>query len=134
MNDPNLAPLLIHDKSVKLDGWDDPAKGRLQWRTLFSKGLTQSDTITCGVAELGPGDWLIPHRHAAAEVCYILEGTGVLTLEGKDTPLKAGDALFIPSMAEHGSRQTGEGMFRTFYVFAVDSFEDVTYFFPEVKG
>jgi mannose-6-phosphate isomerase-like protein (cupin superfamily) len=126
-------PLVIDEKNAPGDGWDDPVKGRIRWRTLFSKGGTPTDGITCGVADLGPGDWLGLHRHAPPEIYYVLEGAGVVTLNGEDVPVKAGSAVFIPGMAEHGVRQSGTGLLRFFYGFPVDSFDSVEYLFSRTS-
>jgi len=122
-------PLVLDEARLPADGWDDPVRGRIRWRTLFSKGGTPTDGITCGVAELGPGDWLGLHRHAPAEVYYVFAGAGVVTLNGRETPVEAGNAVFIPAMAEHGVRQTGTAPLRFFYGFPVDSFDSVEYLF-----
>ena len=37
--------------------------------------------------------------------------------------------MFIPGMAEHGIRQTGNEILRLFYAFPVDSFDGVEYLF-----
>ncbi len=55
----------------------------------------------------------------------------MLFLDGDEIPVKAGSAVFIPGMAEHGIRQTGEATLRFFYVFAVDSFDGVEYLFRD---
>jgi mannose-6-phosphate isomerase-like protein (cupin superfamily) len=39
--------------------------------------------------------------HEDDEVYVVLEGTGVLTVEGKDVAVKEGDAVFIEAGAEH---------------------------------
>ena len=49
-------------------------------------------------------------------------------LNCKETIVKAGSAVFIPAMAEHGVRQTDAGL-RVFYGFPVDSFDSVEYLF-----
>jgi mannose-6-phosphate isomerase-like protein (cupin superfamily) len=40
-----------------------------------------------------------PHEHD--EVYVVLEGSGVLDVEGERTPLREGEALFVPAGAEH---------------------------------
>jgi mannose-6-phosphate isomerase-like protein (cupin superfamily) len=126
---PQSQPLVLDEANVSLDGWDDPVKGRIRWRTLFSRPGTPSDGLTCGIAELEPGGWLGLHRHAPPEIYYVIEGAGVVTLEGVETSVKAGSAVFIPGMAEHGIRQTGTQRLRFFYGFPVDSFDAVEYLF-----
>ena len=122
-------PTVLDEADAPLDGWDDPIKGRIRWRTLFSKGDTPTDGITCGVCDLGPGDWLGLHRHAPPEIYYVLAGAGVVTLEGKEVAVKAGSAVFIPGMTEHGARQTGTERLRFFYGFPVDSLDTIEYRF-----
>ena len=85
--------------------------------------------MTCGVAESQTGDWLGLHRHAPAEVYYLVAGAGLMSLDGCEIPVRAGSAVFIPSMAEHGIRQTGSEILRLFYVFPMDSFDHVEYHF-----
>jgi mannose-6-phosphate isomerase-like protein (cupin superfamily) len=125
--------LVLDEAEAPLDGWDDPVRGRIRWRTLFSRGGTPTDGITCGVAELGPGDWLGLHRHAPPEIYYVLAGLGVVTLNGAETAVKAGSAVFIPGMAEHGIRQTGTELLRLFYGFPVDTFDQVEYLFSAAR-
>ena len=124
-----VSPFALDEADVAQDGWDDPVRGRLRWRTLMSKGVTPSNGMTCGVTEFQPGEWLGLHRHAPPEIYYIFAGAGLMSLEGREIPVKAGSAVFIPGMAEHGIRQTGSEMLRLFYVFPVDSFGDVEYLF-----
>jgi len=122
-------PLVINEAERPIDGWDDPERGRVRWRTLFSKGVSPTEGVTCGVALLGPGDWLARHRHAPPEVYYVLEGAGIVFLDGEERRVEAGDAVFIPGMALHGISQDGEKPLKFFYVFGVDSFDSVTYLF-----
>jgi mannose-6-phosphate isomerase-like protein (cupin superfamily) len=124
-----VRPLAIDEAEAPRERWDDPVRGRLSFRTLFSRGLTQTAGMTCGVTELGPGDWLGLHRHAPPEVYYVFAGAGILSLEGREIPVSAGSAVFIPGMAEHGIRQTGDEILRLFYAFPVDSFDGVEYLF-----
>jgi mannose-6-phosphate isomerase-like protein (cupin superfamily) len=124
-----VAPLVIDAADAPQAAWDDPVRGRLRFRTLFSRGLTQTAGMTCGVTELGPGDWLGLHRHAPPEVYYVFAGAGIVSLGGREIPVSAGSAVFIPGMAEHGIRQTGTETLRLFYAFPVDSFDSVDYLF-----
>ncbi len=125
------APTVIDEASVTPDGWDDPARGRVKWRTLFSQNLTPTEGLTCGVAEFAPGDRLERHRHAPPEVYYVVAGEGVVFLDGREISVKPGAAVFIPGLAEHGIRQTGAETLRIFYVFPVDSFDGVEYLFED---
>ena len=123
------SPIVVDERDVAPEGWGDPLRGRLSWRTLFSQGPTPTEAITCGVAELAPGDRLERHRHAPPEVYYVVAGEGIVFLDGEEIVVKPGAAVFIPGMAEHGVRQTGAATLRFFYVLAVDSFDRVEYLF-----
>ncbi len=129
-----VEPLAVDEAHAPQAGWDDPVRGRLRFRTLFSQGLTRTAGMTCGVTELGPGDWLGLHRHAPAEVYYVFAGTGIVSLEDEEVQVKAGTAVFIPRMAEHGIRQTGNEVLRLFYAFPVDSFDGVEYLFSATEA
>jgi quercetin dioxygenase-like cupin family protein len=127
----NAQTLVIRVEDQRRDGWDDPVKGRVGWRTLFSGDRTPTDGLTAGVAELEAGGWLGLHRHTPAEIYYILEGSGVVTLEGREQEVGAGAAVFIPGDAEHGIRNTGDGLLRFVYVFPADSFAEIEYRFSK---
>ncbi|HEX9170629.1 MAG TPA: cupin domain-containing protein [Roseiarcus sp.] len=125
----SVTPFALDEANAPQSGWDDAVRGRLHFRTLFSQGLTPTAGITGGVTELGPGDWLGLHRHAPPEVYYVFAGAGIVSLEGREIPVKAGSAVYIPGMAEHGIRQTGNEILLLFYAFPVDSFDGVEYLF-----
>ena len=39
--------------------------------------------------------------HEDDEVYVVLEGTGILTVDGKEVPVKEGDAVFVEAGADH---------------------------------
>ena len=125
----NARALIIRTEEQTLDGWDDPVKGRVSWRTLFSADQTPTGALTGGVAELQPGGWLGLHRHTPPEIYYVLEGNGIVTLDGVEHPVAAGTAVFIPGDCEHGISNAGAAPLRFLYAFAVDSFAEVEYRF-----
>ena len=52
-----------------------------------------------------------------------------MSIDGVDTPVGAGTAVFIPGDAEHGIRcEAGSGI-KLLYVFPANSFAEVTYRF-----
>lgn len=133
MTKPASRGFVVHEQGVGLEGWDDPVRGKVAWRTLLSGDRTPSAQLTLGVAELGPGQPapFRPHRHAQAEVYYVLSGEGVVHLDGVEHAVRAGASAFIPGGVWHGARNTGPGDLRLLYVFAADSFADVHYVFPQ---
>ena len=122
-------PIIIHADKCE-EGWDDDLHGRLRWRTLFSAERTPTEALTAGVAEISPGDQLKAHRHTPAEVYYILAGTGEVVIDGESSPVNTGTAIYIPGNALHCLGNTGKTILRLFYVFAVNTFDEVDYLFP----
>lgn len=55
-----------------------------------------------------PGGASAQHIHAWEHQAYIVEGEGVLWVEGEEYPIRAGDAVLVPPDAEHQFRNTGE--------------------------
>jgi mannose-6-phosphate isomerase-like protein (cupin superfamily) len=41
------------------------------------------------------------------EVYYLLQGEGMMTVDGDEVPVKAGDAILVPPGANHGILSTG---------------------------
>jgi quercetin dioxygenase-like cupin family protein len=72
--------------------------------------------LTVGSRELGvsivhmaPGDRIKRHRHEYEEAYHIIEGTGVMYLEGVgDIELMPGRSVYIPPQAIHGQVNTSE--------------------------
>ena len=103
--------------------WDDE-RGRVSWRTVAA-----GEGLTAGLARIAPGEALQEHRHAQAEVYVVLEGAGVVTVDGKTRKVDAGAVLHIPGGALHSCENTGDVELRIAYVLAADSFADVEYDF-----
>ncbi len=130
MNRP--VPFEIHENDCEFEGWDSLGSRLTRWRTLISGDRTPTDSLTVGVAELEIGEAraFCLHKHAQAEVYYILFGEGVVTISGKDYSVRPGTAVFIPGGAEHGVWNTGTEVLRLLYVFPTSSVTEVKYEFP----
>lgn len=124
-----VSGLVRGDGGEPPDGWDDAVHGTVSWRTLFSGDVTGTDALTCGVGTLEAHGWLGLHRHANAEVYFVLEGAGIVTLAGAEHEVRAGSAVSIPADVEHGIRNVGDKTLRMFYCLAADSFSEVEYRF-----
>jgi mannose-6-phosphate isomerase-like protein (cupin superfamily) len=124
---------VIDEADAPLEGWDDPARGAVTWRTLVSGDRAPTRDLTLGVAEVLPANAgrARLHRHAQAEVYYILAGTGVISIDGVEHPLVPGTCAFVPGDALHGAWATGEAPLRILYVFAADAFDQIQYRFPD---
>jgi mannose-6-phosphate isomerase-like protein (cupin superfamily) len=127
-------PVVVHERDREWQSWPEEQlaqRGNVQWKTLISAGLTRSESLTLGVALLGPGETLREHRHRQAEVYFVLDGAGVVTIDGSAHAVRAGAGVFIPGNALHSVAATGQTDLRVAYVLAADAFEDVEYIFGE---
>ncbi len=114
----------------KREAWQDSTRGNVSWFTLFSSDITPSSAMSAGIMEVPPdGGVLEPHRHEQAEIYFVIEGTGVLTIDGVAKTIIACTAAFIPGDAEHSVRNESAAVLRIFYVFPTDCFADVVYRF-----
>ncbi len=120
--------VVAREGDVELKTWSDPVRGEAGFRTLLG-GAVRTGEFTAGVAELEVGGWLGHHRHEPSEVYYVLSGEGTLRVDGQEHQVRAGSAVWIPGNSEHGIQNSGGDRLRFFYVFAVDSFEQIEYVF-----
>lgn len=54
-----------------------------------------------------PGASSAHHSHPWEHQAFILEGSGILWCDGKEYPIKQGDAVLVPPDAEHHFTNTG---------------------------
>jgi oxalate decarboxylase/phosphoglucose isomerase-like protein (cupin superfamily) len=70
--------------------------------------IFQSDRILVGLNAFEPGQEHRLHGHAGMDkVYYVLAGSGVFLLEGREEPMAAGTVLIAPEGVLHGIRNTG---------------------------
>ena len=123
--------VIVGEADRERESFADPSRGDASWLTFFSGEATPTSAMSAGLMELAPGGvGLRPHRHAQPEIYYVVSGSGVVTIDGRDAEARPGMAIFIPGDAEHAVRNAGEDALRIFYVFPTDRFSDVVYRFP----
>jgi quercetin dioxygenase-like cupin family protein len=122
-----IEPHVVDEHTCPPDGWDG-----YRWKTLISSDRTPTAHITQGIAELLPTlpDMRQLHRHAHAETYYVVSGHGILWIGEDQHTLAPGVTAFIPGNVNHTAIATGTEPLRILYVFAADSFSDVTYEYP----
>ncbi|KAJ5993223.1 hypothetical protein N7451_008947 [Penicillium sp. IBT 35674x] len=114
------------------ESFASPEYGIVTWHTLFSAPNTNTSDMCAGIAVCPPrSGHLCPHRHKQAEIYYLIEGQGEVTINGVKSTVSKGSTVFIPGDAEHGIVNTGEEELKWFYVFPTGSFEDVIYRFSK---
>ena len=128
----NDEPVVRRVADVGIERWDDQTRGPVTWQTLISGDRTPTSRLTLGIAELpaGAGHHDPSHRHEPPEVYFILDGEGLVEIDGTATPIAAQTVVFVPSMAAHRVVNTGSTPLRLLYGFPIDSFGDVVYHFP----
>jgi quercetin dioxygenase-like cupin family protein len=123
-------PIVSREEDKEWETWNEediPRKGLVYWKTLISRGVTRSENLTLGLANLPPGGALHEHRHSQEEIYLVLEGSGRVKVGDEELAVEAGAAVFIPGDALHSCENTGTSDLRVAYVFPADSFEDVEY-------
>lgn len=70
------------------------------------------DSHVMRVVELGEDGFSPKHTHPWPHINYIIEGEGVLFLDGKETPIKAGSFAYVPSGELHQFKNTGKGILK----------------------
>ena len=81
----------------------------------FSRKVLQDQELSVpgrhavvALIEVAPGASAARHTHPGEELGYVVEGTFVITIEGKaPQTLKAGDSFFIPAGAVHSAKNAG---------------------------
>lgn len=64
------------------------------------------------IVELGPDGHSPRHKHPWPHINYMVEGSGILLIDGDEHPVKEGGYAFVPAGVEHQYRNSGQGMFR----------------------
>lgn len=99
---------------------------RARFKILFSSDRTATDSLTCGIARIGPDTPLPRHRHEHSEVYFGLSGNALVTAGNEEYSVGPGVALFIPGNVEHAVHAR-ESEAEIFFAFAADRYPDVGY-------
>jgi len=59
-----------------------------------------------------PGGVQHLHSHEPEQMYYILEGRGLMTVDGVQREVSIGDTIFFDSFAEHGLENIGDTMLK----------------------
>ena len=75
--------------------------------------------LTCGaenlaitLVEMEPGGVQHIHSHKPEQMYYILEGSGIMTVDDEQRQVQAGDCIYYPPFAKHSLENTGGTMLR----------------------
>ncbi len=67
-----------------------------------------STEISIQITDVEPDGMQFLHSHEQEQCYYIVSGTGRITIDNVSEGVTAGDAVFIPSNAVHGIKNTGQ--------------------------
>jgi mannose-6-phosphate isomerase-like protein (cupin superfamily) len=67
---------------------------------------------------MAPGYKGKEHSHNVEHCWYVLQGTGIIRMEGKEYAIKPGDAVFAPVGMRHSIECTGDNPLRYVVVYA----------------
>jgi mannose-6-phosphate isomerase-like protein (cupin superfamily) len=71
-----------------------------------------AENLTITLVEMEPGGFQHIHYHRPEQMYYILEGSGIMTVDDDRRQVQTGDCIYFPSMAQHGLENTGETVLR----------------------
>ena len=119
-----------HEADLEWDSWDDAelkSRSDVRWKLLISGERTPSAELAMGIAEITPGATLVSHRHAHAESYYITIGRRRMRIDGVESKIGPGTAIYIPPNAHHSCRSDSETPLEFIFTFPCDRFEEVFY-------
>jgi mannose-6-phosphate isomerase-like protein (cupin superfamily) len=106
--EPKLTKPMIRPTASVL--WEEPPA---HYGGAYSKMLVRpepcgSKSLDYRVSVYQPKAYVAPHRHRIQEQIYhVLDGEGLMELEGERTIVRKDDVIFIPPGVEHAIYNTG---------------------------
>ena len=79
---------------------------------LVSERTCGSQKLSITLVEMDAGGVQMIHNHEPEQTYTIIEGSGLMIVGGEEQTVRAGDCIFIPSWADHGLKNMGEGKFK----------------------
>ena len=102
---------------MDVEGTEFPA-GRRTRVLLGENGAINGDHFCQGYVVLYPGGYIPEHNHVTVESYTILEGSGVVTVDGESQPISKGELVYIESGKNHSLHNTGDGDMHMMFVYA----------------
>jgi quercetin dioxygenase-like cupin family protein len=81
-----------------------------EWRSdkMGKTTVFESPRLLVGLNSFEPGQSHALHAHAGMDKLYfVVEGSGVFLLDGRELQMRAGDLLVAPEGVPHGVKNTG---------------------------
>ena len=74
---------------------------------LVAESTVGANHITTSLVEMAPGGIQRPHHHDTEQCYMVLEGSGIMEVDGERAEIGPGDTVFIPSSSVHGLVNNG---------------------------
>lgn len=103
--------IVSHEKYVKSIKFDNPEVKNATMKALISP-KEGWDGHVMRVMEVGEDGYTPRHSHPWPHINYILEGKGVLHINGDDNEVKVGSFAYVPANKTHQFKNVGEGKFK----------------------
>ena len=98
-------------------------------RSLLDRAVAPVRNQSLAEATLEPGQETTRHYHRVSEeLYYLVQGGGLMEVDGETASVAAGDAILIPPGAWHQLRNTGDGPLRLLCCCAPPYAHEDTYF------
>lgn len=94
-------------------------------RRLISPETVGSSQLEVLIGTIQKGEGALPHAHPGIEqVCYLLEGSAIVEVEGERGVMEAGDCCFFPADKKHVFTVTSETPARLVVIYSPPYEED----------
>jgi quercetin dioxygenase-like cupin family protein len=103
--------IVAHEKDILPTVINHPDVKSAAMRVLVGPQQGWSDHVM-RVVELGADGYSPDHTHDWPHINYMIEGSGVLTVDGREYPVQAGGYAYVPAGSRHQFRNSGQDMFR----------------------
>ena len=100
-----------------IEGMEFPA-GRHTRVMLGENGAINGEHFCQGYVVIYPGGSVPEHHHTTVESYTILQGNGVITVDGEEQPVGPGDMVYMESEKPHSLKNTGDTEMHMMFVYA----------------
>lgn len=103
--------IVAHDKDTPANVMNHPDAHDAKMQVLVGPAQGWSDHVM-RMIELEPEGHTPKHSHDWPHINYMVEGSGILHLDGEDIPVTVGSYAYVPGGSMHQFTNTGQGIFR----------------------
>jgi mannose-6-phosphate isomerase-like protein (cupin superfamily) len=79
---------------------------------LVSEDTCNAKDLSITMVEMEPGGIQHVHAHESEQMYYIMEGSGLMTVDDEQQRVEVGDCIFFSSFSRHGLENSGGTILR----------------------